>query len=126
MKVEILVTDDYEQWFLNLSEGEQVAILTIVEVLEQLGPKLKRPYSGTINTSREPQTNIKNLKALRIQYSDKPYRVFYIFTPDRKCILLCGGRKDGASDKRFYSQMIKRAQFLVNQYLIQTGAKQRK
>ncbi|HEB70357.1 MAG TPA: hypothetical protein ENI88_12165 [Desulfobulbus sp.] len=102
MEWEILVTDEYEQWFLDLSDAEQEDVLAMVEVLEILGPELSRPYADTLhNTSK-----VKNLKELRIQHDGKPYRVFYAFDPIRRAVLLCGGRKDGAQNKRFYKKMI--------------------
>lgn len=102
MKWEILVTDEYERWFLQLSDAEQVDVLAMVEVLEIQGPQLSRPYADTLKGTNK----VKNLKELRIQHSGKPYRVFYAFDPQRRAVLLCGGRKDGKNSKQFYERMI--------------------
>ncbi|MDW7772864.1 MAG: type II toxin-antitoxin system RelE/ParE family toxin [Desulfobulbaceae bacterium] len=102
MAWEILVTDEYEQWFLDLNDEEQVDVQAMVEVLEIFGPELSRPYADTLHGTGK----VKNLKELRIQHDGKPYRVFYAFDPVRRAVLLCGGRKDGAQGKRFYKKMI--------------------
>lgn len=99
---EILVTDEYERWFLELTDAEQEDVLAMVDVLEIKGPLLSRPYADTLKGTNK----VKNLKELRIQHSGKPYRVFYAFDPIRRAILLCGGRKNGKKDKTFYERHI--------------------
>jgi hypothetical protein len=102
MSWEILFTDEYGEWFLNLNDAEQVDVQAMVEVLEIKGPNLGRPHADTLSGTNK----VKNLKELRIQHSGKPYRVFYAFDPKRRAVLLCGGRKDGKKDKTFYNRMI--------------------
>ena len=102
MTWDVLVTDEYENWFFSLTEAEQEDVLAMVNVLEIRGPQLSRPYADTLKGTRK----VKNLKELRIQHGGKPYRVFYAFDPERRAILLCGGRKDGKKDKLFYERMI--------------------
>ncbi|MEP0073104.1 MAG: type II toxin-antitoxin system RelE/ParE family toxin [Marinomonas sp.] len=102
----ILVTDEYERWFLELTDAEQEDVLAMVDVLEIKGPLLSRPYADTLKGTNK----VKNLKELRIQHSGKPYRVFYAFDPIRRAILLCGGRKDGKKDKTFYERYISLAE----------------
>jgi len=48
MTWEILVTDEYEAWFLGLTDEEQVDVLAMVDVLEIKGPQLSRPYADTL------------------------------------------------------------------------------
>ena len=102
MPWEVLVTDEYSDWFLSLTDPEQIDIQAMVDVLEIKGPDLHRPYADTLKGSKK----VKNLKELRIQHAGNPYRVFYAFDPHRRAILLCGGRKDGGKDKTFYGRMI--------------------
>ncbi len=102
MTWEILVTDEYEGWFLDLTEAEQIDVQAMVDVLEIKGPNLGRPQADTIKGTKK----VKNLKELVIQHAGKPYRVFYAFDPKRRAVLLCGGRKDGSKDKQFYKQMV--------------------
>lgn len=44
-----------------------------------------------------------------------PIRVFYAFDPKRQAVLLLGADKTGR--KRFYEEMIKRAEALWEEYL---------
>lgn len=110
----VLVTDEYERWFLSLTNGEQIDVLAMVDILEIKGPQLSRPYADTLQGTKK----VKNLKELRIQHAGKPYRVFYAFDPKRSAILLCGGRKDGSGDKQFYQQMIPIAEREFLNYLL--------
>lgn len=102
MKWTILVSDEYEQWFLALTDAEQVDVLAMVDVLEIKGPNLGRPQADTLEGTKK----VNNLKELRIQHAGSPYRVFYAFDPKRRAVLLCGGRKNGKKDKVFYKRMI--------------------
>ncbi|MHB8791472.1 MAG: type II toxin-antitoxin system RelE/ParE family toxin [Desulfobulbaceae bacterium] len=119
MAWEILITDEYEEWFLGLTDAEQVEVQAMVDVLEIFGPELSRPYADTLHDT----SKIKNLKELRIQHGGKPYRVFYAFDPKRRAVLLCGGRKDGAQDKKFYKRMIPIAEREFSAHLESEGLK---
>lgn len=96
----VVTVDEFDQWFLALSEAEQVSVLTVIKLLEMKGPELSRPYADTLEGSKR----VKNLKELRTQHQGRPYRVFFAFDPERQAVLLCGGDKTG--DKRFYKKMI--------------------
>lgn len=102
----VLYTQTYEDWFFNLTEVEQESILIYTDLLELRGPNLSRPYADTIKGSKL----LTHLKELRVQHIGSPYRIFYAFDPNRNAILLCGGRKDGKQDKRFYKRMLKLAE----------------
>ena len=115
----ILVTEEYEKWFLALTDKEQEDVLAMVEVLEMTGPWLSRPYTDTLKGTRK----VKNLKELIIQHAGNSYRVFYAFDPKRRAVLLCGGRKDGKKDKRFYERMIPLAESEFLHYLDNEGFK---
>lgn len=106
MAWELLYTEEYENWFKTLTKAEQEDVLSVVDLLITEGPHLPRPYADTLKGA----SKVKNLKELRIQHSGNPYRVFYAFDPERRAILLCGGRKGGARDKRFYDRMIPMAE----------------
>lgn len=121
MAWEILYTDEYEEWFLGLTDAEQVDVLAMVEVLEMTGTNLGRPYADTLHGSK----TVKNLKELIIQHDGKPYRVFYAFDPVRRAVLLCGGRKDGARDKRFYKRMIPLAEREFSAHLESEGLRKK-
>lgn len=94
-------TDAFEAFLLGLDEEAQVAVMTVVNMLQLKGPSLSRPYADTLKGSR-----YSNMKELRTRSKRHPYRACFAFDPTRSAILLCGGREDGAGDKQFYSRLI--------------------
>ena len=50
-----------------------------------------------------------NMKELRFAAADGVWRVAFAFDPRRQAILLVGGNKSGGSEKRFYQQLIRKA-----------------
>jgi hypothetical protein len=55
-------TDQFEDWWLTLSEHEQEAVTAAVEALEDRGPALGRPFVDVIQASRH-----SNMKELRLE-----------------------------------------------------------
>jgi len=49
------------------------------------------------------------MKELRFDAADGVWRVAFAFDPNRKSILLVAGDKSGVSEKRFYRQLIDKA-----------------
>lgn len=109
---QIEFTDEFGQWWDKLTENEQDALAATVQVLEQLGPGLPRPYSDTVKGSKHA-----NMKELRTQCQGRPLRTFYAFDPRRCAILLIGGDKTG--NDRFYKQILPRADCLYDEHLKQ-------
>jgi len=107
---EIENTDEFEEWWNGLDTDEQVDITATVEVLEEKGPKLRRPQVGSINDSVH-----SNMKELIVQSGGNPIRIFFAFDPSSTGVLLIGGDKTG--DKRFYKRMIPIADRLFIEYL---------
>jgi hypothetical protein len=103
-------TDDFEEWWDGLTEGQQEDISAVVLLLMEHGPQLPFPYSSGINGSRHP-----HMRELRVQSRARPVRVFYAFDPRRSAILLIGGDKTG--DDRFYERMIPIADALYDTYI---------
>ena len=75
-----------------------------IELLEQFGPQLGRPRADTLNDSRHA-----NIKELRFDAADGVWRVAFAFDPNRKAIILAAGDKSGVGEKRFYRQLIDKA-----------------
>ena len=107
--IEVLGTDEFEKWFLDLNESDSMAVARVVGLLEAKGTSLGFPYSSSITGSQHP------LRELRVQSRGRPLRVFYAFDPLRQAVLLLGGDKTG--DNRFYVKMIPRAEALWESYL---------
>ncbi|PPD54922.1 MAG: addiction module toxin RelE [Methylotenera sp.] len=105
-------SDEYDEWYENLDDKEKEDVLAASLVLKTKGPGLGRPHVDTVSDSEH-----SNMKELRVQHQGKPYRIFFAFDPNRNGILLCGGRKDGAGDKKFYEKEIKKADAIYSKHL---------
>jgi hypothetical protein len=108
----VLQSDEFAAWIEGLNEGSQDAIATDVRVLEILGPQLGRPYVDTLADSRHP-----NLKELRTHCGHRQFRIAFAFDPKRQAILLLGGDKTGANQRRFYKALIQEADTILDRHL---------
>lgn len=61
---EVEGTDHFAEWFVHLSEDEQVDVGRVVELLVEHGPSLPFPYSSGIGGSRH-----RHMRELRIQHA---------------------------------------------------------
>jgi hypothetical protein len=95
MQWNVEYTDEFEQWWLGLSQQEQVSLSATVELLEALGPQLPYPHSSAVHGSK-----YEHMRELRTQHEGRPYRTLYAFDPRRSAILLLGGDKTG--NNRWY------------------------
>ena len=90
----------------------QDELLAQAKLLEAFGPALGRPRVDTLNGSR-----YTNMKELRFQADDGVWRVAFAFDPRRKAVLLVVGDKSGINERRFYRQLIKRADARFSMHL---------
>ena len=104
MKWEVDLHDDFVSEYHELQKDVQDELLAHIELLEQFGPQLGRPRADTLNGSRHA-----NMKELRFDAADGVWRFAYAFDPKRRAIILSGGDKSGGSEKRFYRQLIDKA-----------------
>jgi hypothetical protein len=109
---DVATTDEFDVWFAGLGEDAQAEVIAKVELLRLLGPRLGRPHADTLNDSKHA-----NMKELRADTRDRVLRIAFAFDPDRSAILLLGGNKSGISQKRFYKQLIARADALYDEHL---------
>src|SRR5215813_93144 len=98
------IGDEFEPEFYELDEEVRTEILAHSRLLQQFGPQLGRPRVDTLNGSRHA-----NMKELRFDAADGEWRVAFAFDTKRTAILLVAGDKSGASEKRFYRQLIRKA-----------------
>ncbi|MCA3512358.1 MAG: type II toxin-antitoxin system RelE/ParE family toxin [Methylobacterium sp.] len=110
----VAFADEFEPEFDALPEAVQDAILVRLVFLEREGPFLGRPHADTLVGSRHA-----NMKELRCNADDGVWRVAFAFDPARQAILLVGGDKSGVSEKRFYKQLIARADERFDRHLAQ-------
>lgn len=96
--------DEFAAEYQHLHPDVQDELLACIGLLEQFGPQLGRPRADTLNGSRHP-----NMEELRFNASGGVWRVAFAFDPHRQAIVLVAGDKSGGSEKRFYRELIRRA-----------------
>ena len=97
----VLFHDDFDAEFQALQEGLQDEFLAHANLLAEFGPNLGRPTVDTLKGSEHP-----NMKELRFAWSGQVWRVAFAFDPKRQAILLVGGDKGGADQRRFYKRLL--------------------
>ncbi len=107
---EVEVTDEFAEWWHNLTSDQQESVTDRVDLLAQRGPDLGRPVVDRIQASRHH--NMKELRAAK----DGALRVLFMFDPRRQAILLLGGDKSGAWND-WYGWAIPAADDLYDTYL---------
>ena len=110
MAWEVEYTNEFGEWWRELSEGEQDSVAAKVELVMEYGPNLPYPHSSDIRGSRHGV-----MRELRVQRGGRPIRVFYAFDPRRTSILLIGGDKTG--NDRFYEEYVPVADDLYDEHL---------
>ena len=103
-KWDVEIGDEFESEFDALPEDVQDEILAHSRLLQEYGPQLGRPRVDTLNVSRHA-----NMKELRFNAADGVWRVAFAFDTRRHAILLVAGNKSGGSEKRFYNELIRKA-----------------
>jgi hypothetical protein len=102
----------FEREFSGFEPAVQDAMLAVAKLLADFGPRLGRPYVDTLNGSRHA-----NMKELRFTAADGEWRTAFAFDPERNAILLVAGDKSGGSQKRFYRQLITKADSRFSEHL---------
>jgi hypothetical protein len=108
----VATTNHFDDWFSEIGKEAQIAIKVTVNLLAALGPKLGRPHADTLNGSKHA-----NMKELRVDTKAMVLRIAFAFDPNRAAILLVAGDKSGVSQKRFYKQLIGKADALYDAHL---------
>ncbi len=119
MAWKVLLHEQFEPEFDALTEEVQDELIAHAKLLEQFGPQLGRPRVDTLNGSRHA-----NMKELRFDAADGVWRFAFAFDPTRKAIVLCGRDKSGVSEKRFYHQLIAKADTRFDAHLARAGKKE--
>lgn len=90
--------------FFALPEDVQTEILALARLVPEFGPRLGRPRVDTLRDSRHA-----NMKELRFSAADGEWRVAFAFDTRRRAVLLVAGDKSGGSEKRFYRELLRKA-----------------
>jgi|SRR5581483_6373698 len=118
---QIATTDTFDEWFAKLPSNGQAEVIAKVDLLKLFGPKLGRPHADTLNGSRHA-----NMKELRADTSEHALRIAFAFDPERRGILLVAGDKTGVGQKRFYRQLIIKADELFDMHLATLKSRRKK
>lgn len=108
----VLFHDAFDTEFSDLKEGLQDELLAHARLLAEFGPNLGRPTVDTLKGSRHT-----NMKELRFSWNGQVWRVAFAFDPQRQAILLVGGDKGGADQRRFYKCLINVADERYDEHL---------
>ncbi len=104
MKWSVELHPEFAKELADFSDGVQDRFYAEIVLLEKHGPQLQRPHADTLRDSK-----YSNMKELRFNVDDGVWRVAFAFDPERKAILLVAGDKSGVNKKKFYDQLIKKA-----------------
>lgn len=110
------MADEFKPEFDALDRDVHREILALARVLQEFGPQLGRPRVDTLNGSRHA-----NMKELRFSAAEGEWRVAFAFDPKRRAILLVAGDKSGGSEKRFYRELIRKADGRFDAHLARMG-----
>ena len=109
MKWDVEYTDEFKDWWDDLTEDEQDSVEACIPFLQLRGSALGRPLVDTLTRSRH-----SNMKELRPPATN--IRILFAFDPRRVAILLIGGDKTDRW-KEWYDENIPIADTLYEEYL---------
>jgi hypothetical protein len=104
--------DEFESDFLALPRLTQVKALAVFKLLAEFGPTLGRPRVDTLKASRHA-----NMKELRFDAEGGVWRVAFAFDPARQAIILVAGDKAKRDERRFYAELIAKADARFDRHL---------
>lgn len=110
MPYTVLYLDAFAGWLGAQEDNCQERVIAHLDLLQERGPLLGRPYADTLKGSK-----INNLKELRVQYKTEPIRILFAFDPKQQAVIILGGSKQG--DKRWYEDQIPIAEKLFSEHL---------
>ena len=117
----VLLHHAFDAEWNDLPEAVQHEVLAHMGLLKQFGPTLGRPRVDTLKGSRHA-----NMKELRFDAADGVWRVAFAFDSRRRAILLVGGDKSGGGEKRFYRQLIRKADARFDEHVARVEKDRRK
>lgn len=112
MEWEVILHPGFLVEFAAFPEGVQDNILAKSLLLSKLGPHCGRPHVDSLQGSSH-----SNMKELRLDVDGGVWRVAFAFDPRRKAVLLVAGNKIGKNQRRFYHDLIRKADSRFRQHL---------
>lgn len=98
--------------FDELAVAVQDELLATLVPLPEYGPSLGRPEVDALKDSK-----YANMKELRFKADGGVWHIAFAFDPQRNAILLVAGDKSGVSEKKFYKQLIEKADKRYKEHL---------
>ncbi len=112
MEWEVQFHAAFEAEVLAFEREVRIALIAATRLLSDYGPQLGRPHADTLKGSKHA-----NMKELRFEAADGEWRAAFAFDPERRAIMLVAGDKSGGSQKRFYRQLIAKADLRLSEHL---------
>ena len=100
----VLFHDSFDVEFKAFDKGLQDELLAHALLLAEFGPNLGRPTVDGLKGSKHA-----NMKELRFSWEGGAWRIAFAFDPKRQAIVLVGGDKGGANQRRVYKRLIAEA-----------------
>ena len=120
MSWEVIFFRDFDPEYEELPSAVQDELLAQLAVLERFGPDAGRPRVDTLKGSKHA-----NMKELRFDAADGVWRFAFAFDPKRRAAVLVGGDKSGGSEKRFYRQLVAKADKRFDTHLSEVEAEKK-
>jgi len=108
----VIFHDAFDAEFQAFAEELQDELLAHARLLAEFGPNLGRPTVDSLKSSRH-----SNMKEMRFDWDGGVWRFAFAFDPLRQGILLTGGNKVGADQRRFYKRLITTADKRLDEHL---------
>jgi hypothetical protein len=113
----VLFHDAFDAEFQAFAESLQDELLAHAKLLGEFGPNLGRPTVDGLKGSKHA-----NMKELRFAWNGGVWRIAFAFDINRQAILLVGGDKGGAHERRFYKRLITIADKRFDEHLTSFAA----
>lgn len=113
-KWKVFFHDEFDPEFDAFSEDVQDELLAVAAAVRELGPAAGRPHVGTLENPKHP-----NMKELRFTAGKgaEIWRAAFAFDPRRQAIILVAAAKQGIDEKRFYKDLLKKANERFDKHL---------
>jgi len=113
-KWEVSFHDAFDPEFDALPEDVQDELLAAAAAVQELGPAADRPHVGTLINPRHP--NMKELR-FKANHGAQIWRAAFAFDPQRQAVILVAADKQGIDEKKFYRDLLKKANARFDQHL---------
>jgi hypothetical protein len=115
MEWTVLFAEAFEAEYFEFRIEVRREIYAFTQLLRKSGPHLGRPHVDTLKGARHA-----NMKEARFKVAGGVWRMAFAFDPERRAILLIAGDKSGVSEKRFYQELIRKADHPFARHLDET------